>query len=159
MRKCYWIVLWGLLIAILPALAFGQTVDYESEAQDIFSEYMSPFCPGRLLADCGSSQAAELRDAIRVALANGVRADSIREQLEDTYGSSLRASPRTHGWGLLAWSAPFVFLILMLAAAGTWIVGQRKPLAVPESADLGSAYTEPDPALLEELRDELRNGR
>jgi len=123
-------------LAPLNSVAYGETSNPQQEAQQLYGEYMSPFCPGRLLADCGSSGAADLRDEIRSALDQGISADEIRNQLEHTYGVSLRASPKAAGWGLLAWLVPAAFLNLSLISVCIWLAGQRRAVAsshVPQS--------------------------
>jgi cytochrome c-type biogenesis protein CcmH len=71
---------------------------------------MSPFCPGLLLTNCPSSQAAELRDWVRMQLAAGTSRDAILKQLEAAYGEEILAVPRRRGLGLVAWMAPGVFV-------------------------------------------------
>jgi len=127
----------------------------EQEAEAIFHEYMSPYCPELLLSDCGSSGAADLRDEIRLALARGVSADTIRRELEQTYGASLRASPRLAGWGLMAWLVPPILMGFAIISIGYWIAIQQSPVAQTTSVDADSLQKELPLDLLESLREEL----
>ncbi|MCH7874541.1 MAG: hypothetical protein IH965_04505 [Gemmatimonadetes bacterium] len=54
-----------LALAVPAALAGQYSAEVETAASKIFHTTMSPFCPGRTLTTCPSSQAAELKDEIR----------------------------------------------------------------------------------------------
>lgn len=151
-------LLCGVFIAVIPLGVFSQTSDQELEAEEIFHEYMSPFCLGRLLADCRSDEAGELRDEIRSALARGISSERIREQLEQTYGVGIRASPKFSGWGLLAWLATPAFFAAALALVGSWIFRQRGNAANGHPC-LTSTSDGVDEQLLKRLWEELSNGR
>jgi len=146
----------AVAVILLPRSTCAASPDKEGEAQDIFHEYMSPYCPELLLSDCRSSGAADLRDEIRLALASGVSADSIREQLEHTYGTALRASPRASGWGLIAWLMPALSFAFALLAVGIWIGQQDEQLNRNDCTRPNITREESRTDLLEQLRDELK---
>ena len=52
------------IAAALVAPAAAQGPSATQQAADLAGQLMSPFCPGRLLVDCTSSQAFDLRDEI-----------------------------------------------------------------------------------------------
>lgn len=54
---------------------------------------MSPFCPGRTLADCPSEYAGEWRKEIRGWVAEGRSAPDIKDELERRAGANLSGSP------------------------------------------------------------------
>jgi hypothetical protein len=66
------------LLLATPIAAQETTPDIEVEARALFTSIMSPYCPGSLLNECPSSQAAELREEIRGRL----QAGDTREQIE-----------------------------------------------------------------------------
>ena len=53
-----------IILAIGASDGRAQRSDIAQDAQRIFSQVMSPYCPGKVLADCTSSSAAELKAAL-----------------------------------------------------------------------------------------------
>ena len=130
------------------AVAGGQIDDADADAHRIFSELMSPYCPGLMLADCPSPDAFELRAEIRARLAAGETPTQVKEDLYARFGDSIRATPEPRDWGLLLWAAPFVVLAASFAALA-WYLAHRRAVTVP---DLLPAN---DRALEHRLDDEL----
>jgi cytochrome c-type biogenesis protein CcmH len=90
---------------------------------------MSPFCPGRLIADCPSPRAAELREQIRERIAAGESADAIRSELYEKYGDYVRAAPAAQGFGLLVWVVPFVAVLAGAGVVVYWLRWRGTPAA------------------------------
>ena len=96
-----------LLIAVVAALAVALPVaavraqphDAAADAQKIFTSVMSPYCPGRLLADCPSSAAFELRAEILGRLESGESDADVERDPYGKFGDSIRAVPPAMGWG------------------------------------------------------------
>lgn len=65
----------------------------EKAAAAIARQTMSPFCPGRTLADCPSEYATEWRQEIRQMLAAGRSPADIQQELERRAGANLSGSP------------------------------------------------------------------
>lgn len=107
---------------------------------------MSPFCPGRTLADCPSPDAAAVREEIREFIDAGVEKDVILERLEARFGDAIRGVPRSI-WG---WTLPG--LVLLAGAVALVVVLRRisRRGAVPDAGPVE------DPELEEELERELR---
>lgn len=105
------------VVALIGAGASAQEPPAQRQARELTHELMSPFCPGRTLADCPSPQAAELRDYIRLRLDSGATRSEIVDELYATYGDVILGAPRARGFGLLAWIVPGVFLL-----AGVWFI-------------------------------------
>lgn len=153
MKNCVAVI---LFLAMLFVPASGARADtaanpaVEREAQTIFGEVMSPFCPGRLLSDCPSSQAAELRNDIRGKLASGVKEEQILDELYSVYHDEIRAAPPRYGFGMVAWLAPFGFLLIGIAL---WAVYMRRQREEPEQrgGDI-------DPKILAEIEREVGQG-
>jgi len=110
------------LLAVLLVLASAGSAraqtNVDEAADRLFHRVMSPYCPGKLLATCGSGQAETLRQEIRRDLAAGKPADEIESGLYYRFGDSIRSEPKTSGAGLIAW----VFPAVLLAASGAWLV-------------------------------------
>ena len=150
MTSCLLVVL--LLIA-MPARAANDSprADIESAARAIYSDFMSPYCPGLLLADCPSQAAAELRNEIRAQLEDGLAEREIRGRLETQFGEKLLAAPHARGLGLVAWVVPFLAVGVGLVGMLLWLRTQRpRPAPHLPSAD------PINPALWARLEHELR---
>jgi cytochrome c-type biogenesis protein CcmH/NrfF len=85
-------------------------LDTESarRAHRLSSDLMSPYCPGRTLADCPSPDAAALRRELRNLLDAGVPEKEVRTQLEARFGGAISGVPRTR----LGWVLPGIALLL-----------------------------------------------
>ena len=113
-----------VVFVLLGAPAFAQDAAAPSsgpskanaEAQVIFREVMSPFCPGLTLADCPSPNAFTLRGEIEARLAKGESRDVILDELVTKYGTQILADPSDTPIGSVVWGVPFV--LSGLAAIG-----------------------------------------
>jgi cytochrome c-type biogenesis protein CcmH len=114
----------------------AQDARVDADAMRIYSEVMSPYCPGLLLADCPSTAAFELRAEIRKRLEAGQNAAEIEAWLYEQYGDAIRAVPPARGWGLWLWVLPLMVFVLSLGAVA-WFV-RRGPR-------LDGAAAEPTP--------------
>ncbi len=130
-----------------PCITYGETLPHtpQEQADTIASTIMSPFCPGRLLRDCPSSLATELRDTIKTRIEQGESADAVTESLIALYGESLRAAPRFSQFGIVGWIAPFAFLLLGLGAIGIWLKALKKPASALQSTGADSPPLAPLP--------------
>lgn len=88
-----------------PSLAQGLT------AQEVAGEVMSPACPGKLLIDCTSGEAEQLRELIRQRISQGQTKEQIINYLVEVYGVTILASPPKSGFYLAAWALPFLALL------------------------------------------------
>lgn len=89
------------------------------QANELSRDLMSPFCPGRTLADCGSPDAAAVRQEIHESLARGQQLDEIRARIEARFGDHVVGVPRQ----LLGWLLPI--LVLLAGAGGLFWVLRR----------------------------------
>ena len=134
----------------------------ERWAYDLAHELMSPFCPGRALAECPSPQADELRLWILQQARAGATKEEVEAQLLQAFGDRMRQAPRAEGVGLVAYVVPAV---LVLAGAGLlWLFLRRQSrravpggaaAAAPASARSAAAAPR-DPELERLLDEELR---
>lgn len=149
MRSIAWMV---LVLAVLGAGRPGLAATPDERARAIYHDYMSPYCPGLLLADCSSRPAATLRTEIRDALAAGTPEAEVRTALERRFGERILAAPPRRGFGLVAWLAPYLVVGAALAAVVAWCRRHgRAPVPGPAArpADV-------DPALRARLEAELQ---
>lgn len=139
-----------LMLPDAAGASAAQVDDVDTNAQRLFSQLMSPYCPGLLLADCPSQDAFDLRAEIRARLAAGETPAQVEEALYARFGESIRATPEPRSWGLLLWAAPFVVLAGSLGGLA-WYLAHRRPVEEPQlqpAADLDLEHR---------LDDELEN--
>lgn len=127
----------------------------EGWGYDLANELMSPFCPGRALAECPSPAADQLRVWILDQERAGVPRATVEAELYDRWGDALRQTPRAEGVGLVAYAIPGG---VVLAGAGLlWLFlrRQRGGGAREESAVDAPAPDVSNPELEELLDREL----
>ncbi|UCF40668.1 MAG: cytochrome c-type biogenesis protein CcmH [Gemmatimonadota bacterium] len=113
-----------------PALD-AQGID--TKAHELYDRIMSPFCPGRTLANCPSPQAATMREGVRRQLAAGMSDDEILDSIYAIYGEVVLGAPRAEGFGILAWVMPGVFLLLGVALLVAWLRSTERRAATQGS--------------------------
>jgi cytochrome c-type biogenesis protein CcmH/NrfF len=101
-----------LLVWVLCAGAASAIEGAPSWSYAMAHDLMSPFCPGRTLAECPSPQATDLRFWILTQAAAGATEAEVNEMLTQRFGDVLLASPRAEGWGLSAYVIPIAFFVL-----------------------------------------------
>ena len=124
--------------AVQSASAAPGPADVDREAHKVFGAFLSPFCPGRLLSDCPSSAAGELREKIRARVEKGESGEQVLESLFDDYGDRFRAAPQARGFGTVAWVAPGLFLLIGIVTMSLWL-RSRMGASTPEVAAVLSA--------------------
>ena len=131
------------LFSVYSAIAVAQdstapdlSPQQEKQAQTLFETVFSPFCPGRLLRDCPSYKAHDLKNKIRADLAAGKSIDQITTNLYAQYGSAIKALPETKGFGLFAWLAPGLFLFAGGLILFTWIRSRKALPSTNKPANL-----------------------
>jgi cytochrome c-type biogenesis protein CcmH/NrfF len=77
-----------------------------SRARAIEREVWSPYCPGRLLVDCTTDQARELRNEIDRRVERGESTDEILSWIRSNHGDEALARPEARGVGLVIWLVP-----------------------------------------------------
>lgn len=135
----------GLAFGAAAVPAQEQEGDAARRAHRLAQDLMSPFCPGRTLADCPSPEAAAVREQTRSLLDAGFSEQEIRALLSERYGDELVGVPRS----ALGWSLPALALLAGAAALVAFLRrGSRSRSALSE----GEAPDE----LRRELERELR---
>jgi len=138
---------WGLVAALTltlgaPAVVAqtveGQSLDdpkTEALAYDIAQRTMSPFCPGRTLADCPSGNATEWRQDIRAMLQKGMSPAEIQKVLNQRAGENLSGAPESS----LGWLLP----VALCAGALLVLTLVLKRIRRDDAADAARAKTSP----------------
>jgi len=121
-------------------------------------DLMSPFCPGRTLAECPSPQADQLRLWILTQAAAGASEAEVAEALHRRFGDQILSAPRAEGWGLAAYVLPLAgFVLGGLVVA--WVLRRlvRRPVDAPPEV-VARPRTPADPELERLLDEELSRG-
>lgn len=109
-----------LLALVLAALAVPAQAQVQPKlppkVQAVVHETLvslrSPVTPSHTLDMCPAVEAIALRDTIRMAAMEGQTSDQIVEGVVARYGERMRTLPRRDGFGLWAWLAPPLVLLL-----------------------------------------------
>ena len=114
--------------ALLAAAACAPKQDPDVEraraANELARDLMSPFCPGRTLADCSSPDAGAVREEIRQALGAGESPEAVRARIEARFGDRVVGVPRER----TGWLLPIAALA---AGAGVLALVIRRALQPP----------------------------
>ena len=104
-----------LLLALLAAPAVAQVTQKlpsDAVAHEAMTQLRSPVTPSHTLDMCPAAEAIALRDTVRMAAAQGESVDQIVEGVVARYGERVRTLPRRDDFGVWAWLAPPLVLVL-----------------------------------------------
>ena len=126
----------------------------EQILQELSSDLMSPYCPGRTIASCPSKNARVLEDQILAEAKAGKTREEIEQQLVGRFGPDIVGykPPPAVLYGTVAGGA--VALGLLLYAGRRW-VRKARAAAAGGPAVGNSAPPEPSRAELDALDDAL----
>lgn len=99
--------------------------EIDAEASRLHQKFMSPFCPGKNLRDCTSSQAAVWRDQIRDWVAEGRNEQWIEDQLIAEFGEQILSAPKFRGFNALVWLFPGIVVLVGLAMIFAYLQRQH----------------------------------
>lgn len=126
----------------------------EVQARRIEGRVWSPYCPGRLLADCTTQQSDELRSEIETRLERGEDPDEVVAWLQANYGEGILAQP---GGGPTGWALWLVPAGLLVAGGGVTALLIRRWRRDGGSADPPPGDDEaPSDPWIARARDEAR---
>ncbi len=129
-----------LLAGSAAAQSEASDSDVARRAHRVAQDVMSPFCPGRTLADCPSPDAQTVREQIRALLVQGVEEQEVRRRLEQTYGDAVVGVPRS----ALGWALPILILLAGVALLVLVLRRLSAPDAAPAPADPADLAAELD---------------
>jgi cytochrome c-type biogenesis protein CcmH/NrfF len=130
-------VLLGALLCV-PMLAADARGEEAGWSYEMWNDLMSPYCPGRTLADCPSDQEA-----------SGRSAEDVHAEVLAAFGDVVRQAPLPEGLGLAAYVIP---ILLFLAGGGLVAVFLRKQT---RASARPAPVVAVDPELQRELDDEI----
>jgi cytochrome c-type biogenesis protein CcmH len=121
----------ALLLAGVCLFACHPADDPESvrarTAHEIARDLMSPFCPGRTLAECSSPDAGAVREEIRESLRAGEQPAAIRARIQARFGDYVLGVPRER----IGWVLPILALV---AGAGALVFALRRAVQRPSAS-------------------------
>lgn len=94
-------------------------------ANAIAGRVWSPYCPGRLLTDCPTKQADELRNEILERVQDNQSDAAIRDWIASDFGPGALAD----GTSPLAWAVPALLIGFGAVLAGRRLLGRGNTLA------------------------------
>jgi cytochrome c-type biogenesis protein CcmH/NrfF len=95
-------------LACLAFVALVACAPRQTTAHDIERQVWSPYCPGRLLIDCPTHQADELRGEISRRLDRGQSADDVMRWIRLNFGNEAIARPES----AIVWSFPVALFVI-----------------------------------------------
>jgi cytochrome c-type biogenesis protein CcmH/NrfF len=138
--------------AKVPPMSEGVSPEVARKSASIAKQTMSPFCPGRTLADCPSPNAAEWRRDIELMVAEGRDPSEIQEVLSQRAALDLSGSPQKDA----SYAVPVVLLLAALLLLGFIFFRLRRGKAEKPLGDgPGVPKEDPGPDLDDRLAEEL----
>jgi cytochrome c-type biogenesis protein CcmH len=147
--------LWGATVvaAFLLAAPSAPAQEPAGWAYDLANQIMSPYCPGRTLAECPSPQADTLRMWLIVQEAAGRDRAEVQAELVERFGDAILAAPRPEGFGLAAYLVPVLVFLAGGVLVGVLLRQFTRARPLPAA---GVASGEPlDPELERQVDEEL----
>ena len=123
------------VVSLTTSLALTEP-EVDARMHELSRTVLSPFCPGRMLSDCPSSSASDLKTSLRSRILAGESDQQILDSLYATYGDDIRSTPSGNGVGIIAWAAPAVFLIVGALSIGWWLFMMRAIIAKDDAPRL-----------------------
>ncbi len=100
-----------LALVLLSAPVALAAAEPEGWSYELAHELMSPYCPGRTLAECPSSKADTLRMWLQVQEASGRSVEEVKAELVERFGDRVLSAPRPEGFGLAAYVLPVLAFV------------------------------------------------
>lgn len=97
------------MLFFTTVLSFAQD-DLERKAQSIDKKLIAPCCWAKTIDQEQSREAIEMRDEVRVKLAQGQSEKEILNAFEQRFGERILAEPKAAGFNLTVWFFPLVVL-------------------------------------------------
>ena len=148
----------ALAAVLLPGrVAAAPETEAQRQAARLTHALMSPFCPGKLLAECTSPDAGVLRQAILHRLEAGEGPDAVQADLVRRYGTSILGAPALDGVGWLVWLTPALLGVGTAAGLGWKVARAERAGRAGRNATVVAPAGIVDTAALAQLEDELHD--
>lgn len=163
-----WLLVCLVAASSLPATAVAQTGreaassrttrspgEVSNVVQELSQEIESPYCPGKTLAMCPSSGAADVRRDIQEMARHGQSKAEIKQTILDEYGEKfrLREPPAKDNYPLLG----LVAVGLLICIAAVYLLTGRDADGDDEEGELDeSELSDEEQVYLDEVRSQYR---
>jgi cytochrome c-type biogenesis protein CcmH len=142
-------------LALWMAVAAADPQALEREAKQLEARLMAPCCWAQQVSLHQSPAADEIKQNIRVLLAQGKTPEQILDTYVAEYGDRILSEPPARGFSRLIYVAPWVFLF---GSVGLVVMVIRRLRAVnPALAKVEKAAAPPSEDEAERIDEELRN--
>lgn len=142
-------------LALWMAVAAADPQALEREAKQLEAKLMAPCCWAQQVSLHQSPAADEIKQHIRVLLAQGKTSQQILDFYVAEHGDRILSEPPARGFSLLIYVAPWVFLF---GSVGLVVMVIRRLRAVnPAPAKVEKAAAPPSVDEAERIDEELRN--
>lgn len=146
-----------MLLLALPHVATAAPEDDEGYSFSLWNGLMSPYCPGRVLIDCPSPNAEELREWIGSQEAAGVPRSEVERVLYERFGDQILQAPRASGFGWIAYVMPA--LAVLAGASIVLLFFRRRKTSSPHASSTSArARSTLDPETERAIDREMREG-
>lgn len=136
------LLLLALLLALLPAVVYGQDEITDDQVNEIAKDLYCPVCESTPLDVCPTQACADWRELIRTKLAAGESRQDVLNYFARQYGDGVLADPPRRGVSLIVlWVVPIAGILLGLLLFARLMRGMRasSPVAAtpvsPETLD------------------------
>ncbi|HVB78706.1 MAG TPA: cytochrome c-type biogenesis protein CcmH [Candidatus Binataceae bacterium] len=156
-------------VMIVPLMLPMRAAHAAAPSRQEIAEALTCQCGcGLTVANCNHpncSFSVPMRQRIDTMLAHGMGRAQIIAYFRKQYGEKILSAPTTQGFNLLAWTMPFVALVvgggLVVLMMGRWRGGPPSAPPAPDDSSPGASDKSDkfDPALRERLERELRERR
>jgi cytochrome c-type biogenesis protein CcmH len=120
-----------LCLAAAAVACSGRAPLPSERAHAVEAQVWSPYCPGRLLIDCATTQARDLRTQIQQRVDRGDDTEEVIAWIRSEFGDEAVARPSATGTGLVIWLVPAaVFLAGLVVVVRVVRRGRTTPVDV-----------------------------
>ena len=133
-----------LVLAVVALMGAGD----DARFNDLGHRVMCVCGCRQILLECnhvGCTYSDRMRDELAAAINRGDSDDLTLQAFVQKYGTIVLAAPTTSGFNRVAWIAPYMALVLGLAAAVVLIRGWKRPAGQPTVAGSGPGDAALDP--------------
>jgi len=144
-----------ITVGLWLAVAAADPQALEREAKQLETKLMAPCCWAQQVSLHQSPAADEIKQNIRLLLAEGKTGQQILDGYVAQYGDRILAEPPARGFSAALYVAPWIFLAGSMGLVFVVVRRLRTPGSQPAKADPVSAPPDDDES--ERIDEELRN--
>ncbi len=141
---------------MVPLVTLAQENSLEEKAQRLDKRLVAPCCWVKTLDQEQSREAFEMKDELRVMLAQGQTEDQILAYYEAKYGERILSQPKATGFNLTVWYFPVIALSFGLFLLFLVLRKRKGPVEeITNTLTLATSTPEKDEKYKKMIDDEL----